>query len=870
MRKILIIFLISLFGRTIPLLAEGEFLVDTSIVYVPAPNHQLLPSIAFDGTNYFVVWQHSTGIYRIYGARVSQSGRVLDPSGIIISSVGGHLLSPSIAFDGTNYFVVWDSHGHGIYGTRISPSGTILDTPSVQISNAPNTRTPRIAFDGTNYLVVWRQSSDIDNGKPDIYSARVTPEGVVLDTSGIPICTALNTQLHPSVAFDGTNYLVVWQDIRDNNYYDIYGARVSREGTVLDPLGIPISIEACCEESPSVAFDGINYFVVWEDRRSLSSYDIYGARVSQEGTVLDTQNIPICIATDHQQYPSIAFNGTNYLVVWEDWRSGGPPYNIYGTRVSQSGTVLDPSGIAVSTVADTQQCPSIAFDGTNYLVVWQDERNGDNYDIYATRVLQSGVVLDTLDIRISGVPNSQTHPSVAFDSTNYLVVWQDERNGDSYNNYEIYGARISQSGTVLDTISIGISIATDWQVETSIAFDGTNYLVVWNDWRGGSYSHDIYGARVSQLGTALDTSGIAVSTAASFPRSPSVAFDGTNYLVVWDDYRSGSDYDIYGVRISQSGTVLDTSSIPISTTVNGQESPSIAFDGTNYFVVWADWRDGSYSYDIYGARVSQLGIVLDTSGIPISTAVSSQRYPSIGFDGTNYLVVWQDYRNGSDYDIYGTRVSRDGGVLDTGGIAICIAPAWQSRSSVVFDGTNYIVVWEDDRNSDWDIYGIRLSTSGTAIDSFVVSTQLGNQRSPALSKCSDGKLLIAYSGWTPEINGKPANTMRIWGKFYPFTGVEEQKELRVESKELRVFPNPFNKKAMINYQLPAKGRVSLKIYDLAGRLVKALVDKEVKTGKHTIKWDGKDLQGRKVSSGIYFCKMEAGDFKAIKKLVILK
>ncbi|MCK4585115.1 T9SS type A sorting domain-containing protein [candidate division WOR-3 bacterium] len=742
----------------------GEFLIDTNVVYVPGHTNQSFPSVAFDGTNYLVVWMdYRCASNDIYGTRVNQSGVVLDPAGIAISTDGFSQHYPSVAFNGANYLVVWEdlrNFSTDIYGARVTQSGIVLDPDGIAISTVTNWQeSPSVACDGTNYLVVWE---DWRSGShpPDIYGARVNQSGVVLDPDGIGISTSTTAygQYSPSVAFDGANYFVVWEH---GSNRDIYGTRVNQSGVVLDPDGIAISTALNNQSYPSVGFDGTNYLVVWHDYRSGSNSDIYGARVDQSGVVLDPDGIAISTSENNQESPSVSFDGTNYLVVWNDYHSGLFP-DIYGTRVNQSGVVLDPDGIDISIDTNSQYSPSVACDGTNYLVVWHDYRSGLYPDIYSTRVNQSGVVLDTAAIVISTTGNEQHSPSVAFDGTNYLVVWHDCRSG-LYP--DIYGTRVNQSGVFLDPIGIAISTDTNSQASPSVAFDGINYLVVWEDSRSGPYS-DIYGALVNQSGIVLDPDGIAISTYTDEQFSPSVAFDGTNYLVVWMDNRNGSYSDIYGARVNQLGTVLDPDGIAISTATYWQESPSAAFDGTNYMVVW---HDGSLP-DIYGARVNQSGIVLDPDGIAISTALNNQSYPSVAFDGTNYMVVWQDTRNGYP-DIYSARVNQSGVVLDPDGIAISTGSYYQKYPSVAFDGTNYLIVWQDSRNSPfYDIYGAILSTSMVVIDSFDVSLQSGEQLSPALAHGQGEQLLITYSGWTEEVGGKVYNTTRIWGKFNGFIG----------------------------------------------------------------------------------------------------
>ncbi|MDD5530134.1 MAG: FlgD immunoglobulin-like domain containing protein [bacterium] len=83
-------------------------------------------------------------------------------------------------------------------------------------------------------------------------------------------------------------------------------------------------------------------------------------------------------------------------------------------------------------------------------------------------------------------------------------------------------------------------------------------------------------------------------------------------------------------------------------------------------------------------------------------------------------------------------------------------------------------------------------------------------------------------------------------------------------------PNPFTGGTIINYQLPATSKVSLTLYDLTGREVRTLVAMTQKPGRYRVLWDGMNANGQKVTSGIYFYKMHAADFKTTKKLILMK
>ena len=86
-------------------------------------------------------------------------------------------------------------------------------------------------------------------------------------------------------------------------------------------------------------------------------------------------------------------------------------------------------------------------------------------------------------------------------------------------------------------------------------------------------------------------------------------------------------------------------------------------------------------------------------------------------------------------------------------------------------------------------------------------------------------------------------------------------------------PNPFNPSTTITYSLPGGEKalpVRLTVFDLRGRTVAALVNAVQPRGIYSVTWDGTDSRGMKVPSGVYFYRLEAGDFKAVRKMVIIK
>ncbi|MBZ0201166.1 MAG: T9SS type A sorting domain-containing protein, partial [Ignavibacteriaceae bacterium] len=85
------------------------------------------------------------------------------------------------------------------------------------------------------------------------------------------------------------------------------------------------------------------------------------------------------------------------------------------------------------------------------------------------------------------------------------------------------------------------------------------------------------------------------------------------------------------------------------------------------------------------------------------------------------------------------------------------------------------------------------------------------------------------------------------------------------------FPNPFNPSTIINYSIPVGGFVSLKVYDILGREIATLVDETQNAGTYNVEFNSASgLNGNKLTSGVYFYRLQSGDFVSVKKMVLLQ
>ncbi|MBI1928097.1 M6 family metalloprotease domain-containing protein [Candidatus Poribacteria bacterium] len=563
-----------------------------------------------------------------------------------------------------------------------------------------------------------------------------------------------------------------------------------------------------------------------------------------------TVNVPICTASGDQYVTQPVSDGTGgAIMAWTDHRSSSSSWDIYAQRVDAGGNVLwTIDGVPVCTAPDIQYTLQMVMDGAGgAIITWYDNRNG-NPDIYAQRVNASGAVLWT----INGIPicmaasSQEKHQLVSDGAGGAIIAWEDYRNSSS--SSDIYAQRVDAKGTVLWTID-GMPICT---VSTSQSYpqlvnDGAGgAIITWNDFRIGISTSDIYAQHVDASGNALwTTDGVPICTAADSQTYPQLVNDGAGgAIITWADFRIGI-WDIYAQRVDASGSVLWTiNGVPICTASGDQYSQQAVSDGAGGAII--TWQDGrsSFYWDIYAQRVNANGKSLwITDGVFISSPGGTIG-PQLVNDGVNGAILTWNSNSG----LYAQRVNSSGAVLWTSnGTPICTL-LYGHVPLLVSDGASgAIIAWADYRSgNNYDIYAQNVNPDGT----------LGGISGTGLSA-------LAAAPIRPVVHITPQ----------PLKA--EPQPIPLITRTFQNYPNPFNPETWLPYQLADDAPVTLKIYSLNGRLVRTLALGVQKAGVYVTRdkaayWDGRDDAGERVSSGVYFYTLRAGEFVATRKMLVVK
>jgi hypothetical protein len=443
--------------------------------------------------------------------------------------------------------------------------------------------------------------------------------------------------------------------------------------------GKVISNEVSAQQNPQICTDGSGgAFIVWEDYRDGDNWDIYAQRIDKYGVTWgDANGTVIDDESDDQFNPQICYDGNgSAIIVWED-QSNGDDSNHYimaqkiNSNVEKQWTS---DGEYVCTNSELQKDPKICCDGSGgAIIAWLDNRSDTNFDIYAQKINSNGARQwsPTTGVVICDISGIQQNFDICCDgSGGAFIVWEDYRDGD---NYDIYALHIDSNGNIDgDANGTAIDNESDDQFNPEICCDGNgNAIMVWEDEHTGSTTdHDIMTQKLDSNGdTQWNANGKWVAYDSDKLTRPQICCDGNgNAIVSFMGNRIDPNYDIFAQKINSSGDRQweTEEGVIICNYTRQQEDPRMCCDGSGGAVItWEDERAGPLEDDIYAQKINSAGATQwDANGTLICNASGQQYSPEICCDGSGRVVItWLDERAGpSEDDVYAQKISEADGL----------------------------------------------------------------------------------------------------------------------------------------------------------------------------------------------------------------
>lgn len=443
------------------------------------------------------------------------------------------------------------------------PLLTHSQSPGNPVSIAGNNQTnPAVTTDGSGGTIVTWQ--DNRNGKYEIYAQRMNADGNAMwSVNGLAVCQQ-DSNFKPMIISDGSGgAIIAWQSYRGSSTADIYAQRINSNGNVMWSIdGLPVCVVVFEQDTISMVSDGLGGAILtWQDYRSNNGFaDIYAQRVNPSGIMIWTANgVNICNQAAAQRGPKVIGDDSGgAFITWFDNRAGN--YDIYSQRVGSAGAVQwTTNGVATCTMSADQLTPDICSDGANGVIItWTDYRSTTDFNIYAQRVGPSGAIVWVVDgvVLNNNVAYAQLDPMIVSDGLGGAIVsWTDYRTGTTA---DIYAQRVNSTGAVQWTATgVIICTATGDQIFSQLTSDGNNgAYITWEDHRNAGNS-DIYAQRIAS-NAALNwaATGYEICTVGNDQLRPAILSNGNlGAIVVWQDYRSGNNFDVYEVGFNTTGII---------------------------------------------------------------------------------------------------------------------------------------------------------------------------------------------------------------------------------------------------------------------------------------------------------------------------
>ncbi|KPJ54443.1 hypothetical protein AMJ39_00370 [candidate division TA06 bacterium DG_24] len=405
---------------------------------------------------------------------------------------------------------------------------------------------------------------------------------------------------------------------------------------------------------------------------------------------------------------------------------------------------------------------------------------------------------------------------------------------------------------------------TDGGRSVALTLDG-GYIIAGNTTSFGEGQTDIYLVRTDADGHTVWTrpyGGPQTETG----RSVAPTLDGGFVVTGYTESYGAELSDVVLIKVDANGDTVWTRTYGGSSYDSGESVAQTLDEG--YIVAGGTTTFGAGSWDIYVIKTDSLGDTMwtRTYGGPNYEGGFSVAQTSDG----GYIIVGETESYGAgDRDVY---LVKTDGVGDTIWTRTYGGPYADGGYSVAQtnDG-GYIITGygEPFPTGIEDLYLIRTDSAGDTLWTRAYAGLAWDGGYSVAQTLDGGYIVVGYT-WPP--GDVEDDVYLIKTDADGMVGVSEgEDELPAVAQYLaQNRPNPFGSSTTICYSLSAGTPVKVAVYDIRGALVRTLAQETVPAGFHSVVWDGRDQRGRKVASGIYFCRLETGEFTDTKRMALLR
>lgn len=434
--------------------------------------------------------------------------------------------------------------------------------------------------------------------------------------------------------------------------------------------------------------------------------------------------------------------------------------------------------------------------------------------------------------QMDGLPNARC---IASSGDTIHVAFRDYRDGISG---EIYYKRSTNGGLNWGP-DIRISKNGFTSTAPSISVSGSVVIIVWSDKRDGisNNNYEIYYSRSTDGGKSWDTDTRLTSDPAQSD-SPSVSVYGKLVLVVWDDYREVTT-KTYCKRSTDGGISWG----PDTKLIEPGGSPTVSVSGSLVHVVWNALGKTSYK------RSKDGGLTWEASKLlTINNVITNS--PSLSVSGSSVHVVWLDSRNSSKYEIYYTHSTDSGKTWEADTRLTTNYTSATLFSSVAASGSDVHVVWDDNRDGNYEIYYKGSKNGGL---NWGADTRLTNNTSTSLHPFISISASAVHVVWNETRDGTD-----VYYKRNSTGNPVGIKDLQSADLQFTVFPNPASTEINVR---SLESISELSITDICG---KQIYHSGILNSSSEIR-----ISVSGFPAGIYFLQLKNDTEKSVQKFIKL-